>query len=207
MKKMIWIFLLSVALFNTKGICSAMILSQDIESFKYGENATTYINVAEIFSFPLRTFESEVFSNNRQLVLGNIQLKDINNITVTFSEITAENPLVVLAFWASWCKPCMEEMSAINDKIDQWKEKAGFIFVAVSVDDARSGAKVKSLVNGKGWGFKVLKDSNQELKRYFGINNIPCTLILKNSKEVARHSGYTPGGEDQLFKVISKFNE
>lgn len=137
----------------------------------------------------------------------NLQMKDLDNKSVTFGEITKTDSILVISFWATWCKPCMEELNTINDNLQEWNKKARLRFIAVSVDDARSGAKVKSLVNGKGWNFMVFRDQNQDLKRHFGINNLPSIIILKNGKVVSRHVGYTPGNETGIIREIEKLDE
>ncbi len=109
---------------------------------------------------------------------------------------------VVLAFWATWCIPCLNELTAINDNLDDWKEKSSFEFYAVSVDDSRTVKKVQPLAKGKNWNFPVLLDKNQELKRELNLPNVPYTIVLKNGKIIYRHSGYTEGHENELYKVI-----
>ena len=49
-------------------------------------------------------------------------------------------------------------MEKLKDLEDSWKNKVRII--AVSIDDARAMAKVKSLVKGKKWPFEVLLDPN-----------------------------------------------
>ena len=136
-----------------------------------------------------------------------IHLKDIDNKMVLFSEIARGDFILVISFWATWCKPCMEELNIINDNLEKWLSVAKFRFIAISIDDSRSGTKVKSLVDGRGWSFKVLIDQNQELKRYYGVNSIPCTLIFKYGNLVSRYVGYSPGNEIQFLKELEKLNE
>ena len=69
--------------------------------------------------------------------------------------------VLVVNFWATWCKPCINELNAISDVYDEWLEEKDFRFIAVSTDDARSSSRVKSLVAGKGWPFEFYLDQNQ----------------------------------------------
>ena len=60
------------------------------------------------------------------------------------------------------------------------------------------------MVNGKGWDYTILLDSNNELQRALGASTIPLTLIVKNNEIVYRHSGYSAGVEFELFNKIKE---
>ncbi len=111
---------------------------------------------------------------------------------------------VVLSFWATWCIPCLNELTAINDNLDEWKKESKFDFFAVSEDDSRTVKRVPALVNGKGWAFNVLLDKNQDLKRELNLMNIPYTMVIKNGKIIYRQAGYVAGNENELYKIIKE---
>lgn len=76
---------------------------------------------------------------------------------------------------------------------------------SVSIDDSRSTAKVKPFVEGKGWEFDVLLDTNKELARAMNVNNPPFTFLFDgNGKMVYQHSGYFEGAEEDLYQEILK---
>lgn len=109
----------------------------------------------------------------------------------------------VIAFWATWCVPCIEELEAISEIYLDRSEEMSFNFIAVSIDDARSSGKVKGFVAGKRWPFKIVNDSNQELMKQLNVSEVPYTFIFdKNGKIVYRHSGYVLGDEEILFKHL-----
>jgi thiol-disulfide isomerase/thioredoxin len=111
---------------------------------------------------------------------------------------------VVLSFWATWCIPCINELSAINDNLDEWKKESKFEFYAISEDDSRTVKRVPALVSGKGWAFNVLLDKNQDLKRELNLMNIPYTIVIKDGKIIYRHAGYAAGNENELYKIIKE---
>ncbi len=111
---------------------------------------------------------------------------------------------IVLAFWATWCIPCLTELAALNDQIDIWKEKYQFDMYAISIDDDRTAKKVPTLVAGKGWSFSVLLDSNQDLKRKLNINSIPYLIVVKNGKIIYKKTGFVKGDELKIENVIAE---
>lgn len=105
---------------------------------------------------------------------------------------------------SEWCGPCLKELDAISDVYDEWQAETNVKLYAVSIDDSRTVKRVKPLINGKGWEYEVLPDTNHDLKRALRVSTVPVTLIVKNNEIVYRHSGYTPGAEDELFEEIKK---
>ena len=136
--------------------------------------------------------------------LPDITLKSLEGKSVTTQEISKSDNVKVLCFWATWCVPCINELDAISDVYEEWQEETNVEIIAISTDDSRTRKRVKPLVNGKGWDYKILIDENQDLKRALNITTLPHVVIVKNGEIVYRHSGYTPGGEDELYEVIKE---
>jgi thiol-disulfide isomerase/thioredoxin len=147
-----------------------------------------------------------VFSLNfilfAQQQLPNTSLKTLSGANTTLSEIAAENELIVVSLWATWCVPCKNELDAVADVYDDWVSETGVKYFAVSIDDSRTAKRVKPMINGKGWEFEILLDENSDLKRAFGVSTVPYTVIIKSGEIIYKHTGYTPGFEDELYDRI-----
>lgn len=142
-----------------------------------------------------------------QSKIPNLSVEDLKGKQVNLHDIIPNNEVVVLSFWATWCKPCINEQNAVNDNLPDWEEEAKFKYIAISVDDSRSVSRVKSMVKGKDWEFDVYIDSNQKLKRSLGITSIPHTIVIdKTGKIVWEHSSYKPGDEEEMFEIIKKYS-
>ena len=131
-------------------------------------------------------------------------IKTLKGETTSLSEISSKNDLIIVSLWATWCVPCKKELDAINDLYEEWQEETNVKLIAVSIDDSRTVSRVIPLVNGKGWEFTILLDTNNDLKRALNASSVPLTLIIKNGEIVFRHSGYTPGAEDALYEELKK---
>ncbi len=152
----------------------------------------------------LLTFVFGFMALNAQSTLPSVTLKTMDGKTVNTASLS-EGKTIVISLWATWCVPCKNELDAISDVYDEWQDETGIELYAISVDDSRTVKRVKPLVNGKGWDYKVLLDTNHDLKRALGISTVPVTLIVKNNKILYRHSGYTEGAEDDLLEEIKKY--
>ena len=148
-------------------------------------------------------FALSMIAANAQNSFPSLSLKTVDGKTINTKELSKDGPIVI-SLWATWCVPCKNELDAISDVYDEWIEETGITLYAVSVDDSRTVKRVKPLVNGKGWEYEVLLDTNHDLKRALGVSTVPVTLIVKDNKIVYRHSGYTPGAEDELYEEIKK---
>lgn len=138
-----------------------------------------------------------------QKQMPNISLSDIDgkktSVTADFME---KDKIYIFSFWATWCTPCINELDEMNDMQEDWKKTLSIEIIAVATDDSRTQKRIKPLVNGKGWEYKILLDNNQELKRALGIVNIPYTVVVKNGVIVHIQNGYVPGSESELFEKL-----
>jgi len=144
------------------------------------------------------------FSQNN---LPKVDVKTLDGKTISIQEATNKDNIIIISLWATWCVPCIKELDAISDVYDEWQEETGVELIAVSVDDSRTVKRVKTLVNGKGWDYQVLLDTNNDLKRALGASTVPLTLVIKDNKIVLRHSGYSPGSEDELYEKIKELSK
>lgn len=137
--------------------------------------------------------------------LPNVSLTTLDGKAVNMLEVSTNEKPVVISLWATWCVPCIKELDAISDVYKDWKAETDFELIAVSVDDSRTAKRVKPMVNGKGWDYTILLDKNHNLKRALGASTVPLVLLVVDNKVVYKHSGYSPGSENDLFEKIKQY--
>lgn len=131
-------------------------------------------------------------------------LKDLKGKNVKFSDILAENELVMLDFWFVGCKPCLEYMESFDGLEEQFADR-GFKLVTINTDSSQSTNKVKPFMDGRKYGFLALLDPNGEVRKRYQIKAEPTTfLIKKDGTIVYRHQGYTKGLEDEVAAAIDE---
>ncbi len=138
-----------------------------------------------------------------------VTLKDIDGKTISTDTLSNDGKPFIISFFATWCKPCNRELTAISEVYDEWQEETGVKVIAVSIDQAQNINKVKPLVDSNGWEYDVLLDPNSDFKRALGIQMIPYVLIVDGKGGIAyKHNGYTEGAESELIeKVRELINE
>ena len=135
--------------------------------------------------------------------LPEVKLKDLKGQVVSADTLRNDGKPFVISFFATWCKPCNRELSAIAEVYEEWQEETGMKIFAISVDQAQQVNKVKPLVDANEWEYDILLDTNSDMLRALGIQMIPHLLICDgNGKIVESHSGYTEGSEEHIIEKI-----
>jgi thiol-disulfide isomerase/thioredoxin len=137
--------------------------------------------------------------------LPSVDIKTLDGKTFNTKNIQNEGKPVLVSLWATWCKPCVAELMAINDVYDEWQEETGVVLYAISIDDTKTAAKVAPFVNGKGWDFIVLQDINWDFKHAMNVVDVPYLCLLNGNGEIVwQHTSYAPGSENEVFKLVKK---
>jgi thiol-disulfide isomerase/thioredoxin len=132
-----------------------------------------------------------------------MDVKEMNGNTISTSEFINNGKITIVSFWASWCKPCKLELDAIAEIYPDWVEDYDVELVAITIDNARGLSKVPSIVSSKGWEYRILSDSNQDLQRALNFQSIPQTFLLDQAGNIVfEHNGYQSGNEFELEDEI-----
>ena len=131
-------------------------------------------------------------------------LQDIDGKTIKASDYLGKNPIMI-DFWATWCNPCKQELPHLEKIYQTYKDK-GLIFMAISEDSPRSVSKVKPYVKSKNYtGIIPLDPDGQVLRKFFGENTLPYTVLIDKSGKIVRSfTGYVPGQEADVAKTVEQ---
>ena len=78
-------------------------------------------------------------------------LIDLEGKTQSLSQYRGK--IVLLNFWATWCKPCTTEMPAMQTMYDKLRDKG---FVVLAINELEDDAKVREHIKAYGHTFPVL---------------------------------------------------
>lgn len=145
------------------------------------------------------------FTAGPTATIPSIDVKTLEGKTVNIQDYTGKGKITVLAFWATWCSPCKRELDAISEIYPDWQQNYEMELLAVTIDDARSMAKVPGLVETKGWDYTVLSDSKRALQKALNFQTVPQTFLVDQEGNIVyTHSGYNPGDELELEEKIAE---
>jgi thiol-disulfide isomerase/thioredoxin len=136
-------------------------------------------------------------------LLPNVTVKKLNGTSFSTADINNDGKPMIVSFWATWCKPCIAELTAIAEEYDEWQKETGVKLVAVSIDDSRTMNSVAPLVKGKGWDYDIYLDPNGDFKRAMNVNLVPHTFLINGNREIVhQHTTYAPGDEKRLYEKV-----
>ena len=112
--------------------------------------------------------------------------------------------VVLVNFWATWCKPCTTEMPAMQTTYDKLREKG---FVVLAINELEDEAKVREHIKQYGHTFPVLMDRDNKVANQFGVFGLPVSVFI-DEKGVVQE--YIKGGlltEQLIFDVVAKIQK
>ncbi len=110
--------------------------------------------------------------------------------------------VVVIDFWATWCKPCVDEMPKMKKIYAEYHDK-GVEFIGVSLDQPKEQGgldKLKKFVADKEIPWSQYYQGNgweSEFSKSWGVSGIPCMFIVDQEGKLV-----TVEGREQIEKLI-----
>ena len=132
-----------------------------------------------VFAFGMVWLQS---SKYEPLVVGmtapNFSLPDLQGKTQRLTDYRGK--VVFLNFWATWCKPCKEEMPSMQVLWDNLKNR-DFMMLAVSMDRVTTTKDIPSFVETLKLSFPILTDSWGQTDKRYKLMGVPETYIIDQS--------------------------
>jgi thiol-disulfide isomerase/thioredoxin len=135
----------------------------------------------------------------------NLAITTIEGKPLELHEVTGENRVVVLNFWATWCRPCVQEMPDL-EKVHRAYRKKGVTFVGIAAQD--TVWKVREFLAQHPVSYSIAVDDQNDITDVFGgVKTLPTTVFLDNDNNIVKyHKGYMDQKEleESLEKLLAK---
>src|SRR5699024_2088828 len=135
-------------------------------------------------------------------------LKDLNGVDVSLQNLRGK--VVILDFWATWCRPCIESFKGMKRLKDKYKDDKEVVFLFIDEDDPQPNEesrikKIRDFLQEKNYRFRVLldtKDENSVQQKYF-ISGIPVKVAIdKKGIMQFKEIGYS----GDLHKLVNQMD-
>lgn len=126
-------------------------------------------------------------------------LTDLQGKTQSLSQYRGK--IVLLNFWATWCKPCTTEMPAMQATYDRLKDKG---FVVLAVNELEDDQKVAEHIKTYGHTFPVLMDKDNRVANLYGVYGLPVTVFIDEQGVMQE---YVKGGlltEQRILDIVQR---
>lgn len=120
----------------------------------------------------------------------------------TVSSATLRGRVVVLAFWATWCTPCRQELPQLQKVYEAYQRSPNVSFYAVGGPwGGDTMEKESALAEHLGLKLPLAFDS-QGAKQALGIDGFPTLVVIDREGHVRQvHTGYD--ASEQLARHVS----
>lgn len=111
---------------------------------------------------------------------------------------------VVLNFWASWCKPCREEMPAFERMWRRYRDD-GITIVGVVFQDSREGAE--GFLEEVPVSYPIALDPSGDLAEALGVRGLPQTFFIDADfrfEKISAEDAIAGGGDRVVFGAIEE---
>lgn len=108
-----------------------------------------------------------------EAAIASHELNRLDGETARIAQMQGD--VVVLNFWASWCKPCKKELLVLDELASSLAGRRARI-LAVSIDEeARNASR---FVEKAGLGLEVFHDGTSGLASALDLPSLPCTIVV-----------------------------
>ena len=142
----------------------------------------------------------------RPPLIGNpapeIVLKDLQGRAVKLSDLRGK--VVLVNFWATWCKPCKEEMPAMQASYDKLRDKGFFVLAVNELEDT---ARVAEHIRTHGHTFEVVMDHNNQVANMYGVVGLPASFLIDPQGIVRERISGSLLTESRIEEMVKKYGE
>ena len=130
-----------------------------------------------------------------------IKAKGLDGKTVDLKAMLKKNKVVIVDFWASWCKPCKKELPFLVEMHKKYGSK-GLGIIGVNVD--KDPAKMNGFLKGKGVKFPIVPGSaGKDIAGKYSPPNMPTSYLVGPDGKVKHiHKGFHNSTKAEMKKQI-----
>jgi len=128
-----------------------------------------------------------------------IELDSIKGENVKISNFKGK--VVVVSWWATWCKPCIQELKFLSKVVKKYPED--LVVVAISTDGPETRSSVNTVVRSKRLDNLVVLVDPEGTSNLQG--QLPYSVYLdKKGLLCSEHLGFVSGDEEHIMMKIKK---
>ncbi len=110
----------------------------------------------------------------------------------------------LVAFWASWCQPCIDEIPSLRDLARNYRDR-GLVLVGVGLQEegdtaAKQGhVAARHLVN-----YQLLFDQSHQFQRAYSIRTLPLSVLIGPDGKIRWQGAALPDDLETRIQTLLK---
>jgi len=109
--------------------------------------------------------------------------------------------VVLVNFWATWCKPCTIEMPAMQASFDKLRDKG---IVVLAINELEEDGKVREHIKQHGYTYPVLMDRDNKVANQFGVFGLPVSVFIDHEGRVQEYIKGALLTEQKINDVVAR---
>ena len=195
---------------HPEGASTQTVTSKSEGEIKKTDTATTPVH---------KSYDKYFYQALRKTMLDEpvapIVLMDINGNKVSIGEGDLKGKVIVIDFWATWCKPCIKSFPAMHKVMEKYSTNPDvkFFFIC-TLEPEDAATKAKEFVKKNPYPFTFLIDEKTDdislykaYAHYKVAGGIPYKLVLDKNGNVRFRAGGFAGDDDALINELSAMIE
>ena len=120
-----------------------------------------------------------------------------------FNLLKSDRPTLIDC-WASWCIPCLHEMSYTEKLELKYADKMTFIYLSFDKDNKAWLMKMTDLNLNHQNNYMLIKNFQSNFALYFNITSIPRYILMDKEGKVISIKAPRPSDHAKLEKAITE---
>jgi cytochrome c biogenesis protein CcmG, thiol:disulfide interchange protein DsbE len=129
-----------------------------------------------------------------------IVLPDLQGKEVRLSDLRGN--VVLVNFWATWCKPCKEEMPAMQAAYDKFRGEG---LVVLAVNELEDTEKVAEHIRAHHHTFPVVMDHSNLVANRYGVVGLPASFLIDRQGVVREKIFGSLLTEERIAELVRQY--
>lgn len=160
--------------------------------------AFSSIVVLSIFATLTQAIPRGIKHYTEPITAPNFNLQDLHGVTHQLTDY--QGKVVIVNFWAVWCRPCIKEMPSLQNASNQL-QKHDVHVIAINIGDQAD--KIRTFLKDRSLSILILLDQQSKVTASWEVLAMPTTYIVDpTGKIVMRVVGEYDWNDPDLLDQI-----
>ena len=117
--------------------------------------------------------------------------------------VDRKEPIIIINFWASWCRPCLSEFKSLNKLISELGRDVFVIGINNDTENAKKAiTKTEKRYKLK---FQSVRDEEGDMASLFNITSIPASVIYFKGKVIRYENGEFDFSDEDFISELKSY--